>query len=166
MNKVFLLGRLTKDPEVRYTTSGKIVAQFTIAVDRPYTNAEGQKDADFFPIVIWGKSAETAGNSLTKGQRVLVEGRVQIRSYDAKDGTKRWVTEVIADRFEFIERKDQWDKNRVYPSDLPKPATEAPTEPTPFAAAAPAAPEAPAAPAAPAMSSFGTALSDEDKIPF
>jgi len=150
MNKVFLLGRLTKDPEVRYTTSGKIVAQFTIAVDRPYTNAEGQKEADFFPIVIWGKSAETAGNSLTKGQRVLVEGRVQIRSYDAKDGTKRWITEVIADRFEFIERRDQWDRNRVYD----KPAE----------AGAPAA--VADSPAPVEMGSFGTAVSDEDKIPF
>lgn len=143
MNKVFLLGRLTKDPEVRYTTTGKVVAQFTIAVDRPYTNAEGQKDADFFPIVIWGKSAETAGNSLKKGQRVLVEGRVQIRSYDAKDGTKRWITEVIADRFEFIERRDQWDNNR---------------------GAAPAA-EGGAAPAAP-VSGFGAPVPDDEKIPF
>ncbi|MCQ2362985.1 MAG: single-stranded DNA-binding protein [Acidaminococcaceae bacterium] len=152
MNKVFLLGRLTKDPEVRYTTSGKIVAQFTIAVDRPYTNAEGQKEADFFPIVIWGKSAETAGNSLTKGQRVLVEGRVQIRSYDAKDGTKRWITEVIADRFEFIERRDQWDRNRVYD----KPAEAGFPVATPSVAAA----------APSEMSSFGTAVSDDDKIPF
>lgn len=144
MNKVFLLGRLTKDPEVRYTTTGKVVAQFTIAVDRPYTNAEGQKDADFFPIVIWGKSAETAGNSLRKGQRVLVEGRVQIRSYDAKDGTKRWITEVIADRFEFIERRDQWDNNRG-------------------AAAAPA--EGGAEPAA-SVSGFGAPVPDDEKIPF
>lgn len=155
MNKVFLLGRLTKDPEVRYTTSGKIVAQFTIAVDRPYTNAEGQKEADFFPIVIWGKSAETAGNSLTKGQRVLVEGRVQIRSYDAKDGAKRWITEVIADRFEFIERRDQWDRNRVYdkPAEAGVPAGAVPVAPPP-------------APAPSEMGSFGTAVSDDDKIPF
>ena len=141
MNKVFLLGRLTKDPEVRYTTTGKVVAQFTIAVDRPYTNQDGQKDADFFPIVIWGKSAETAGNSLTKGQRVLVEGRVQIRSYEGKDGQKRWITEVIADRFEFIERRDQWDRTRE-------------------------AVRAPEAPAASEMSSFGAAVADDEKIPF
>lgn len=152
MNKVFLLGRLTKDPEVRYTTSGKIVCQFTIAVDRPYTNAEGQKEADFFPVVIWGKSAETAGNSLTKGQRVLVEGRVQIRSYDAKDGTKRWITEVIADRFEFIERRDQWDRNRVYDK--------------PGDAGVSAAPAAEVSVASGEMSTFGTAVSDDDKIPF
>lgn len=141
MNKVFLLGRLTKDPEVRYTTTGKVVAQFTIAVDRPYTNQDGQKDADFFPIVIWGKSAETAGNSLTKGQRVLVEGRVQIRSYEGKDGQKRWITEVIADRFEFIERRDQWDRTRETV-------------------------KAPEATAVSEMSSFGAAVADDEKIPF
>lgn len=105
MNRIILLGRLTRDPEVRYTQTGKVVCQFTLAVDRPFPNQEGQKEADFIPVVTWGKTAETCGNSLTKGQRALVEGRLQIRSYDAKDGSKRWVTEVIADRFEFIERK-------------------------------------------------------------
>ena len=105
MNKVILLGRLTRDPEVRYTPTGKVVCQFTLAVDRPFANQEGQREADFIPVVIWGKSAELCGNSLTKGQRTLVEGRLQVRSYDAKDGSKRYVTEVIADRFEFIERK-------------------------------------------------------------
>ena len=105
MNKVILMGRLTRDPEVRYTQTGKVVCQFTLAVDRPFTNQEGQREADFVPIVVWGKIAELCGNSLTKGQRALVEGRLQIRSYDAKDGTKRWVTEVIANSVEFIERK-------------------------------------------------------------
>ena len=105
MNKIILLGRLTRDPEVRYTPTGKVVCQFTLAVDRPFANQEGQREADFIPVVIWGKQAETCGNSLTKGQRALVEGRLQIRSYDGKDGNKRWITEVIADRFEFIERK-------------------------------------------------------------
>ena len=105
MNKIILLGRLTRDPEVRYTSTGKVVCQFTLAVDRPFANQEGQREADFIPVVIWGKQGETCGNYLTKGQRALVEGRLQIRSYDGKDGNKRWVTEVIADRFEFIERK-------------------------------------------------------------
>ena len=105
MNKVILMGRLTKDPEVRYTQTGKVVCQFTLAVDRPFTNQEGQREADFIPVVIWGKIAELCGNSLTKGQRALVEGRLQIRSYDAKDGTKRWVTEIIANSIEFIERR-------------------------------------------------------------
>lgn len=109
MNKIILLGRLTRDPEVKYTTNGKVVTQFSLAVDRPFTNNEGQKEADFIPVVLWGKPAELAGNSLTKGQRVLVEGRLQIRSYDAKDGSKRWVSEVIANGFEFIERKEKDD---------------------------------------------------------
>lgn len=105
MNRIILLGRLVRDPEVRYTPNGRVVCQFTLAVDRPFANQEGQREADFIPVVIWGKQAETCGNSLTKGQRALVEGRLQIRSYDAKDGNKRYVTEVVADRFEFIERK-------------------------------------------------------------
>lgn len=105
MNKVILMGRLTRDPEVRYTQTGKVVCQFTLAVDRPFANQEGQREADFIAIVVWGKIAELCGNSLTKGQRALVDGRLQIRSYDAKDGTKRWVTEVIANSVEFIERK-------------------------------------------------------------
>ena len=105
MNKAIIMGRLTKDPDVKYTQTGKVVTQFTLAVDRPFTNQEGQREADFIPVVIWGKIAELCGNSLTKGQRALVDGRLQIRSYDAKDGTKRWVTEVIANSVEFIERK-------------------------------------------------------------
>lgn len=107
MNKIILLGRLVRDPEVRYTNTGKVVCQFTLAVDRPFSNQEGQKEADFIPVVIWGKQAEICGNSFGKGQRVLVEGRLQTRTYDAKDGTKRYVTEVIADHFEFIEKKDR-----------------------------------------------------------
>ena len=105
MNKIILMGRLVRDPEVRYTSTGKVVCQFTLAVDRPFANQDGQREADFIPVIIWGKQAEVCGNSLTKGQRALVEGRLQIRSYDAKDGSKRWVTEVIANSFEFIERK-------------------------------------------------------------
>ena len=105
MNTAFLLGRLVRDPEVRYTPSGKVCTQFTLAVDRPFTNQDGQREADFIPVVIWGKTAELAGNSLQKGHRVLVRGRIQTRSYDAKDGSKRYVTEVITDNMEFIERK-------------------------------------------------------------
>ena len=104
MNKVVLLGRLVKDCDVRYTSTGKVVCQFTMAVDRPF-NKDGQKEADFIPVVMWGKQAEVAGNSLQKGPRVLVEGRLQIRSYDDNNGNKRYVTEVIANSFEFIERK-------------------------------------------------------------
>lgn len=105
MNKVIIMGRLTKDPDVKYTQTGKVVTQFTLAVDRPFKDADGKKEADFIPVVVWGKAAELVGNSCQKGHRLLVDGRLQIRSYDAKDGTKRWVAEVIANGVEFIERK-------------------------------------------------------------
>ena len=105
MNKIILLGRFTRDPEVRYTSTGKVVCQGTIAVDRPFVNQDGQHEADFIPIVIWGKQAEVCGNSFAKGQRILIEGRLQIRSYDAKDGSKRYATEVIVSSFNFIEKK-------------------------------------------------------------
>ena len=105
MNKTVLLGRLTKDPEVRYTPSQKVVAQFTLAVDRPYLSKEGKREADFIPVIIWGKPAELIGNSLSKGQRILIEGRIQTRTYDDQNGQRHWVTEVVASDFEYIERK-------------------------------------------------------------
>ena len=106
MNKIVVLGRLTKNPEVRYTPSQKVVCSFTLAVDRPFLNQQGQRDTDFIPVVVWGKIAEICGNSLAKGHRLLVEGRLQIRNFDAKDGTKHWVTEIISERIDFIERKE------------------------------------------------------------
>ena len=105
MNRIILLGRLVRDPEVRVTPTEKTVCTFTLAVDRPFTAKNGQREADFINIVTWNKTAELCGNSLTKGQRALVEGRLQIRSYDGKDGNKHYVTEVIADRVEFIDWK-------------------------------------------------------------
>jgi single-strand DNA-binding protein len=109
-NHITILGRLTKDPDVKYVASGKAVATFTMAVDRPFTGQDGKREADFIPVVIWGKTAEMVGNSCAKGHRLLVEGRLQIRNFDAKDGTKHWVTEVIANSVEFIERKEQAKK--------------------------------------------------------
>lgn len=103
MNKVILVGRLAQDPEVRYTQNGKAVASFNLAVNR--FSGQGQNQADFIPIVAWEKLAETCGNNLTKGQRVLIEGRLQIRSYEANDGQKRRVAEVVAQNMEFLERK-------------------------------------------------------------
>ena len=107
MNKIVVLGRITKQVDVRYTQSQKSVAQFTLAVDRPFLNQQGQREADFIPVVVWGKAAELVGNSCRKGHRLLVEGRLQIRNFDAKDGTKHWVTEIIATNVEFIERKEK-----------------------------------------------------------
>lgn len=106
MNNIVLLGRLTKDAEIRSTQSGKVVASFTLAVDRPYTQ-NGKREADFIACQIWGKSAEVLGKSVHKGQRILLEGRLQIRQYTDKNGNKRTAAEVVADRFEFIERKEQ-----------------------------------------------------------
>ena len=101
MNKVILVGRLTQDPEVRYTQSGKAVASFNLAVNR-----YGQKDsADFIPIVAWEKLAEVIGNNLKKGSQVLVEGRMQVRSYETQEGQKRRITEVIVQNIEFLGSK-------------------------------------------------------------
>lgn len=106
MNNIVLLGRLTKDADIRSTQSGKVVASFTLAVDRPYTQ-NGKREADFIACQIWGKSAEVLGKSVHKGQRILLEGRLQIRQYTDKNGNKRTAAEVVAERFEFIERKEQ-----------------------------------------------------------
>lgn len=100
MNKIILIGRLTKDPGLSYTQGGKAVCKFTLAVDRPY-NGES-KEADFINIVVWNKAGENAAKYLAKGRQTAVEGRLQIRSYDGNDGKKRYITEVIADRVEFI----------------------------------------------------------------
>ncbi len=105
MNKVVLLGRLTRDPELRYTQSGIASLSFTIAVNRNYKNASGGYDADFIPIVVWRALAETLGKHLKKGARVAVGGRIQTRSYDGNDGQKRYVTEVVADDATIID----WD---------------------------------------------------------
>ena len=104
MNKVFLTGRLTKEPEIRYTPSGKAVAKFNLAAQRRNAQ-EGQPTADFIPIVAWEKLAEICGNNLIKGSQVLVEGRMQVRNYDAQDGSKRYVTEVVAQDIEFMGSK-------------------------------------------------------------
>lgn len=104
MNKVILIGRLARDPEVRYTHTGKAVTSFSVAVDR----FGGQnKETDFIPVVTWDKLAENCGNFLSKGQKVAVEGRLQVRSYETQDGQKRRVSEVVAQTVEFLERKQQ-----------------------------------------------------------
>lgn len=105
MNKVILVGRLARDPELRTTGSGKSVATFSLAVDRRY-KAEGQPTADFFNIVAWGKQAETICQYLGKGRQIALTGRLQSRSYDAQDGTKKYVTEVILEEFDFIGSKN------------------------------------------------------------
>ena len=102
MNKVILIGRLTRDPEIRTTPSGVATTSFSIAVQRNYANAQGDREADFINCVAWRKQAENIAKYSTKGSQVAVDGRIQTRNYDAQDGTKRYVTEVIADNVTFL----------------------------------------------------------------
>lgn len=104
MNHWTGIGRLVRDPEVRYTQSGKACASFTIAVDRR-RGADGKQQADFIPCIAWEKTAEVISQYVTKGQKIAVEGRIQTRSYDAQDGSKRYVTEVVVQSMEFCESK-------------------------------------------------------------
>ena len=102
MNKAIIIGRLTRDPEMRTTTSGTNSTTFTVAVSRTYTDANGERGTDFLNCVAWRKQAENIAKYCTKGSQVAVEGRIQTRSYDAQDGTKRYVTEIIADNVTFL----------------------------------------------------------------
>ena len=108
MNRIILTGRLVRDPEVRYTQSGKAVASFSIAVDRNRRAADNQQPTvDFINIVAWEKSAEFCGKYLTKGRKILVEGRLQTRTFEAQDGSKKYFTEVVSDNIEFMDSKRQ-----------------------------------------------------------
>ena len=102
-NRVIMIGRLANDPELRYTQAGVAVAQFRIAVDRPYKNQDGSRDADFFPVVTWRKLAESCAYNLSKGRLVAIEGRLQNRSYTRQDGSKDWVTEIQASNVRFLD---------------------------------------------------------------
>lgn len=107
MNKVILVGNLTRDPELSETNNGTAVCNFSIAVNRDYTNADGERDTDFFNITVWRGRAETCGQYLKKGSKVGVVGGLQNRSYEDKDGIKRYVTDIIADQVEFLSSKPQ-----------------------------------------------------------
>ena len=102
MNKVILIGNLASDVESRTTSSGIANSTFKLAVQRRFSNAQGVREADFLPVVCWRQTAELASKYLSKGRKVAVEGSIQTRSYDAKDGSKRYVTEIIADNVEFL----------------------------------------------------------------
>ena len=116
INRSVLVGRLTKDPDLRQTQSGIAVATFTLAVNRTFTNGSGEREADFIPCVIWRKQAENVAQYVSKGSLVGVEGRLQTRSYDAADGSKRFVMELVADSVQFLESKnsDQNNQNNNY----------------------------------------------------
>ena len=120
MNKVYLIGNLTREPEGNTTASGIPVCRFSIAVGRRFKNAEGENEVDFFNIVAWRGLAETCGKYLHKGSKVAIIGALQNRSFDAEDGTKRYITEVIADEVEFLTPKNASDNA----SEVDKPVLE------------------------------------------
>lgn len=117
INNVTLVGRLTKNPELKTTNSGKSVASFTLAVNRKFTDQNGNREADFIPIVVWNKQAENVAQYCFKGSQVGVEGRLQVRNYQAQDGTTRYVTEVIATSVTFLESKNQDNSNNFQQQD-------------------------------------------------
>jgi single-strand DNA-binding protein len=102
MNKVILIGNLTKDPELRYTPNGVAVTTFTVAINRPRTNQAGEREADFINIVAWQKLADLCATYLRKGRQAAIEGRIQTRSYDNKEGKRVYVTEVVAENVQFL----------------------------------------------------------------
>jgi single-strand DNA-binding protein len=122
LNRVILIGRLTKDPELRYTPAGVAVTQFTLAVDRPFSGGQGrEREADFIPVVVWRQQAETAANFLRKGRLCAIEGRIQVRNYDNNEGRKVYVTEVVADNVRFLDRGEGGQNvERQHPDNAPQ----------------------------------------------
>ena len=105
MNKVFLVGRLTRDPDLRYGASNNAVMRTSLAVDRQFTNQNGERDADFINIVAFGNRAETMKKYLTKGSQIAVSGRIQTGSYDGQDGKRVYTTDVVIDEFQFLDSR-------------------------------------------------------------
>ena len=124
INRVVLVGRLTRDPDLRYTNSGTSVASFTVAVDRNFTNQQGNREADFINCVVWGKSAENFANFTHKGSLVGIEGRIQTRSYENQQGNRVYVTEVVTENFSLLESNAESDRYRAqhgrYASSAPR----------------------------------------------
>lgn len=128
MNRVILIGRLTRDPELRYTGSNIPVASFTLAVNRNFSNQQGEREADFINIVVWRKQAENCKNYLNQGSQVAVIGSIQTRSYDDQNGQKRYVTEVVADNVEFLGSKNSSSNS----NNMNSSASNNNAEPTPY----------------------------------
>ena len=123
MNKAILIGNLANDPESRTTSSGIAQCTFRLAVQRRFANQQGVREADFLTIVCWRQTAELCARYLSKGRKVAVEGSIQTRSYDAQDGTKRYVTEIVADNVEFLSsREDGGSRQGNYAPAAPAPA--------------------------------------------
>ncbi|MFZ7133489.1 MAG: single-stranded DNA-binding protein [Eubacteriales bacterium] len=111
MNKVTLIGRLTRDPELKYTPQGTAVANFTIAVNRRFKSKSGESEADFIPVVVWGNTGENTAKYMHKGSQIAIFGRMQVRNYQANDGSKRYVTEVIAEEVTFLGSSNNKENN-------------------------------------------------------
>ncbi|CAF1786382.1 Single-stranded DNA-binding protein A [Bacillus subtilis] len=106
LNRVVLVGRLTKDPELRYTPGGKAVATFTLAINRTYTNQQGEREADFIQCVVWKRIAENVANYLKKGSLAGIDGRLQTRNYENQQGQRVYVTEIICESVQFLDSKN------------------------------------------------------------
>lgn len=124
MNKVYLIGNLTRDPELAETNSGIAVCRFAIAVNRTYSNSEGNREVDFFNITVWRTQAENCGKYLKKGSKVAIVGSLQTRTYEDKDGVKRNVTDIIASEVEFLSTKNSSEGNDVEEERFSKPRTQ------------------------------------------
>ena len=139
MNRVVLIGRLARDPELRYTSSNIATCTFSLAVNRNFTNQAGEREADFINIVVWRKQAENCKNYLTKGSQVAVEGRIQTRNYENQNGQRVYVTEVVADNVQFLDtkaaREQRANNSDINPYNLSEaeapqtPATDIPDDP-------------------------------------
>lgn len=110
LNQAVIMGRLTRDPDLRRTQSGTAVASFTLAVDRDFTNQDGSRDTDFIPCVAWRNTGEFVGKYFTKGSMAVVTGRIQVREYTDKDGSQKRITEIVADKVHFGESKRDRDE--------------------------------------------------------
>lgn len=123
LNRAILLGRLTKDPELRYTKTGTAVATFVLAVDRRMTNQQGERETDFLPIVVWNKLAESCVQYLKKGQKAAVEGRIQVRNYEDKEGRRVYVTEIVAENVQFLNSGQSQSGQSSFTDGFGKPAS-------------------------------------------
>ena len=126
MNKAILIGRLTRDPELRTTSTGRNVCQFSIAVNRTYTSASGEREADFINCVVWDKQAENLVKYQKKGNQIAVDGRIQTRNYDDKDGKRVYVTEILASNISFLDAKGTSNGGGSF-NNLPEPPMEEPS---------------------------------------
>lgn len=128
INRVVLVGRITKDPELRYTQSNIAYVQFTVAVNRQFTNQQGEREADFISCIVWRAQAENLAKFIRKGSLLGIEGRIETRSYDDQDGTKKYVTNVVCDSIQFLESKGtQSDQPNDFARQQPRMNEQKPT---------------------------------------